>query len=223
MKTISAFILCFLFMQGISAQETIMRINTVDTVEIEGNLIHVGNDVLVLFIAGSGPTDRDCNNSMGLQTDAFKMMADTLRHHGISSFRYDKRGIGLSTRVPESELSIQDYIYDASFFVDKFSEEYKKIFIFGHSEGALIGKVVAHQNENVTGLMAVCGTSIPLDDIVREQLSKFPKLLELAEVHLKEIENNEPLSEVNPMLQSLFRESVVSYLNQYSHWILLRK
>ena len=193
-------------------QETVLRINTIDSIEIEGNLIHAGYSKLVLFIAGSGPTDRNCNNSMGLQTDAFKLLADTLSSNGISSFRYDKRGIGLSTPVSEANLTIQDYIFDASFLVDHFSNEYDEVYLFGHSEGALIGKVVTQENRNVDGFLSVCGTSVPLDDIIREQLAKFPKLLDLAEVHLQEIENDEPLSEVNPMLMSLFRESVVPYL-----------
>ena len=201
-----------LIITGLFGQETVMRINTIDSIEIEGNLVHFSNDKLVLFIAGSGPTDRNCNNSMGLTNNAFKMMADTLRAEGISSFRYDKRGIAESTKVHESELTIYDYVYDASFLVSKFAEDYDEIYIFGHSEGALIGKVVAHQNDKVSGFMSVCGMSVTLDKIILEQLAKFPKLYDLAEVHLNEILNDEPLSEVNPMLQSLFRESVVPYL-----------
>ena len=51
---------------------------------------------LVLIIAGSGPTDRNGNNTTGLQTDAYRMISDTLAVNGIASLRYDKRGVAQS-------------------------------------------------------------------------------------------------------------------------------
>src|SRR5690349_24675735 len=55
-----------------------------------------GNDrvPLAVIIAGSGPTDRDGNSVQGLQTDAYKQLAQALADPGIASVRYDKRGIG---------------------------------------------------------------------------------------------------------------------------------
>ena len=49
---------------------------------------------VVLLIAGSGPTDRDCNSALGLKSDAFRMLADSLNRMGIAVARYDKRGSG---------------------------------------------------------------------------------------------------------------------------------
>ena len=37
-----------------------------------------GKIPVVLFIAGSGPTDRNCNSAIGLKTDAFKYLAEGL-------------------------------------------------------------------------------------------------------------------------------------------------
>ena len=52
---------------------------------------------VVLIIAGSGPTDRNANSGAGvLNSDAYKMLADSLRNAGIAAVRYDKRGVGES-------------------------------------------------------------------------------------------------------------------------------
>lgn len=54
---------------------------------------------IVLIIAGSGPTDRDCNSAMGIRTNAYKLLAADLVKNGISSLRFDKRGIGKSRQT----------------------------------------------------------------------------------------------------------------------------
>ncbi|MCW3122678.1 MAG: hypothetical protein JWQ38_2170, partial [Flavipsychrobacter sp.] len=51
---------------------------------------------VVLIIAGSGPTDRDGNNPMGVKASSYKMLAEALQKEGIATVRYDKRGIGES-------------------------------------------------------------------------------------------------------------------------------
>jgi len=86
------------------------------------------------------------------------------------------------------------------------------VYVIGHSEGALIGSVVSHSNDHVKGFISLSGISESLDNIVLTQLSKYPILHELAIVHIEEIKNDKPLSEVNPMLVSLFRDSLVPFL-----------
>ena len=53
------------------------------------------NSVLSIIISGSGPTDRDGNNT-SLKSDYLKMLAEGLFENGVSSYRYDKRGVGNS-------------------------------------------------------------------------------------------------------------------------------
>ena len=50
---------------------------------------------VVLIISGSGPTDRDGNNSM-MKNNSLKMLAEELLKNNIASVRYDKRGIAES-------------------------------------------------------------------------------------------------------------------------------
>lgn len=42
---------------------------------------------IVLVLAGSGPTDRNCNQLPTLHTDAFRLLAEALQQNGIASVR----------------------------------------------------------------------------------------------------------------------------------------
>ena len=60
----------------------------------------------VVLVAGSGPTDRDGNNSLvPVRIDLLKQIAELLAGVGIASLRYDKRGIGASGRPSDSAES----------------------------------------------------------------------------------------------------------------------
>lgn len=187
-------------------------INTSEEVHISGTLNYVGSEQLVIIIAGSGPTDRDCNSAMGLKTNAFKMLADSLGSYGISSYRYDKRGVGKSSPVSESELVVQDFVADAAAMVEHFKDNFQEVTILGHSEGVLIGSLVAAQNKDVKSLIGVSGTSISLDSILLIQMAGYPSLLPEMRQHIAAIKQGKPLGEVTPFLQAIFRESVVPYL-----------
>ena len=75
-------------------------------IELAGTLVLPMNSELqkvpgVVLIAGSGPTDRDGNNPLiPAKIDLLKQIAELLADAGIASIRYDKRGIGQSTRAP---------------------------------------------------------------------------------------------------------------------------
>jgi hypothetical protein len=62
----------------------------------------------VLIIAGSGPTDRD-GNQPNFTTNTYRLLAAGLAAEGISSLRYDKRGIGQSRALLTRE---EDAVFD---------------------------------------------------------------------------------------------------------------
>ncbi len=47
---------------------------------------------VVLIIPGSGPTDRDGNNPLGVTAAPYRLLAEALAAKGVSSVRIDKRG-----------------------------------------------------------------------------------------------------------------------------------
>src|SRR5204862_505648 len=70
---------------------------------------------LVVFVAGSGPTDRDGNSALGLKSDVYRLMADALARKGVASLRYDKRGIGRSGfGGGEKDVAVETVVDDAA-------------------------------------------------------------------------------------------------------------
>ena len=125
-----------------------------------------GKIPVALIIAGSGPTDRDGNNSM-MKNNSLKLLAESLAKNGIASLRYDKRGVGESKQALKSELDIsfQDYIQDADSLL-ALLKQYKQFYtyiIIGHSEGSLIGMNVA---KNANGFISLAGAGNSADIIL---------------------------------------------------------
>lgn len=141
-------------------------------------------ETVVLIIAGSGPTDRNGNNPMGVGGNSYRMLAEALAEAGIASLRYDKRAIGRSvlddpTRLPD--LTFDDYIADAAALADYLAGEgFRRVVLAGHSEGALIALRTAQQSKAVAAVVSLCGAGYPLDQILRLQLAG-----QLAPAHLE--------------------------------------
>lgn len=189
------------------------NIQVSDSIYISGTLEYKNTDKLIIMIAGSGPTDRN-GNAPGLQTNAFQMLADHFYASGISSFRYDKRGIANSTKVPESTMTIHNFTDDLNRIIDHFAKDFEEIILFGHSEGVLIGSMTAHTRSDIHSFIAIGGMSKTFDELLVDQFSKnYPFLAPQVKKHIEEIKNSKPLSEVHPYLKSVFRPSVVPLLS----------
>lgn len=83
---------------------------------IEGTIAHTNQkEKLAIIISGSGPTDRNGNNPMGVNANSYKMLAEELAKENIATIRFDKRGIGKSKLVDndESKITFDDFIADA--------------------------------------------------------------------------------------------------------------
>lgn len=169
-----------------------------------------------LIIAGSGPTDRDGNSPMiSSKTNSLKMISELLLNNNIASLRYDKRGIGASDKVNESDLTFDTYINDAVEWVKylKNDKRFSKIIIIGHSEGALIGMVAARLT-NAEKYISLCGPGETLDLILERQLkdNNLPQLtLNYCKSVLDSLKNGHLVKNVDPSLNMLFRPSVQPY------------
>lgn len=134
-----------------------------------------GAETAVLLIAGSGPTDRDGNNRLGIRSDCYRLLAEELTAAGYAVLRYDKRAIGSSvlddpTQLPE--LTLDQYIDDAAALADYLAGEgFRRVVLAGHSEGALIASVAAQRSPAVAGIISLCGAGYPMDEVLRLQLA----------------------------------------------------
>ncbi len=225
-KIICVFILNFLTL-GLFAQtnseskftesEIVLKTTTGDifgTLTVPNNL---KNSPIVLIIAGSGPTDRNGNSPIGVNTNAYKMLAENLANNGISAVRYDKRAIAASKAagVSEIDLRFDNYINDAIAWIEliKADKRFSKVIVLGHSEGSLIGMIAAERT-NSDGYISVAGCGRAADIILAEQLKTKlpPQLVDESNSILDSLRNGKTVKKVSPILISMYRSSVQPYL-----------
>ena len=191
---------------------------TTESGTLEGTLLIPETKAMIpaaLIIAGSGPTDRDGNNPM-MKNNSLKMLSTELLKNGISTLRYDKRGIGKSKNagLKESDLRFENYIEDAKGWIKflKHNKGFDQIIVIGHSEGSLIG-MIASQEKDVDKFISIAGVGQSADKTIREQLKAQPAIvLEQSTPILNKLIQGKMVKNVPPMLTSLFRPSVQPYL-----------
>jgi pimeloyl-ACP methyl ester carboxylesterase len=174
---------------------------------------------IVLIIAGSGPTDRDGNNMLGVKANTYKMLADSLAQVGIASVRYDKRGVGASAAAlkDQSKLRFEDMVADAVAFIQKIKtlNQYKEIYILGHSEGSLIGMLAATQTD-VSGFISIAGAGESADVIIKRQIKELePELYPETESLLAQLKQGKEVQSSNTTLASLFNSSIQGYMRTW--------
>ncbi len=186
---------------------------------IKGTLFSPEKDIkqtkLVILIAGSGPTNRNGNSMVGGVNNSLKFLAEGLAQNGIAVFSYDKRIFAqmLNKTMDEKTLSFEDFINDAKDVIAyyKSQKKYSKIIIAGHSEGSLIGMVAA--NGTVDGYVSLSGAGRPIDEVISEQVVKnSPSMKEAVDKDFVLLKEGKTFENKNPLLESLFRESVQPYM-----------
>lgn len=183
-----------------------------------------GSDTAVLIVAGSGPTDRNGNSGQGLNSYAYKMLADELVKGGVAILRYDKRAIGRSTlndptTIPN--LVFNDFVDDAVRCIDYLrGEGFKKVVVVGHSEGGEIALHLAlREDVKVDGLVLLCCPGYSMDQILIAQLSaqlvpQYIGLMATATNIIKSIKRGDSVAveSIPQELLSLFHPSVQPFL-----------
>lgn len=171
---------------------------------------------LVLIIAGSGPTDRDGNNSY-MKNNSLLMMARELHKHGIASFRFDKRGIGESSDVEKNEREMTPgvFVQDVRDWVTLLSRDkrFSAIILAGHSEGSLLGMLAAGNNPEVSGFISIAGAGRPIDEILKDQFSHIQaEPREIIYSLLDKLKQGDTIPNIPPILYSVFRPDIQPYL-----------
>ena len=168
---------------------------------------------VALIIAGSGPTNRD-GNQTGLQSNAYKKLAYGLAENNIASLRYDKRGVAKSIGAAkkESDLRFEDYVNDAKDWIRllKQDKRFSKVIVIGHSEGSLIGLIAAPGADK---FVTIAGAGQSVDKIIKEQFSKEPKEnKDLTYSIIDSLKNGKIVNNVDPNPNYIFRLSVQPYI-----------
>jgi uncharacterized protein len=186
--------------------------------KLEGTLTlpkKVKQPPVAIFIAGSGPTDRDGNNPFA-KNNSLKYLSDALVKEGIATLRYDKQGVGASAGASkaEKELVFENFVEDLILWIDFIDQEYdfSEITLIGHSEGSLIA-LLAAQKRGVKQVVSLAGAGRPIDVVLEEQLSAQDMKLGMESRSIMErLKRGEEVPEISRDLKTLFRESVRPFL-----------
>ena len=171
---------------------------------------------VALIIAGSGPTDRDGNQPL-MKNNSLRLLGKALAGHGVAALRYDKRGVAKSFAAGpvEENLRFEDYVDDAVGWIRQLrrDHQFNAVAILGHSEGSLIGILVA-KREPIDALISVAGTGRKLATLLRDQLKQnLPRELFQQSSHaVDELLAGRKVDQVPSELKSLFRPSVQPFL-----------
>ena len=127
----------------------------------------------VVMVHGSGASNMD---EKVLKLTPFKDLAEGLARHGIASLRYDKRTFVHARRmIRNKHLTVkEETIEDALLAVQMLKRDpridHDRIFILGHSMGAMLAPRIDAEGADVKGLIMMAGTPYRLEEIVLRQL-----------------------------------------------------
>jgi pimeloyl-ACP methyl ester carboxylesterase len=132
---------------------------------------------VVLIVPGSGPTDRDGNNPLGVRAQPYRLLAEALASRGIATVRIDKRGMfGSAGAGDANAVTIADYATDVHQWARAVRARTgaRCVWLLGHSEGGLVTLVAAQNPADLCGLILVSAGGRPIGTVLREQLRANP-------------------------------------------------
>jgi fermentation-respiration switch protein FrsA (DUF1100 family) len=155
----------------------------------------------ILLNSGSGPQDRQGNSPPALMTNMFTILAERLTEAGIAVLAYDERGVGESTGDYNS-ADLEDLLSDVEVLLDYLEAhpqiDEKRLAMLGHSEGAYFAPLFA---QRLSAVVLLAGSSIPLDQIMVEQVD-----YQLSKPFLS-AQEKAALEEYKPLIDQLLQEA----------------
>jgi uncharacterized protein len=130
-----------------------------------------------VLITGSGPQDRD---ETIFEHKPFLVLADHLTRAGMIVLRADDRGVGgTGTDGNPADDTSADYTTDVksalAFLKSRPEVDSRKIGLIGHSEGAMIGSIVAAEEPNIAFLIMLAGHAVGGDELLYLQGEKIAR------------------------------------------------
>lgn len=129
---------------------------------------------VVVLVHGSGPNDKD--ESIG-PNKIFKDLAYALACKGIAVLRYEKRTKQYQAECAAqiNDLTINDETIDDAVAAiqtvkNVVAIDPARIYVCGHSLGAMCAPRIAAQSKDVAGIILLAGNARPLEDLILEQI-----------------------------------------------------
>jgi pimeloyl-ACP methyl ester carboxylesterase len=143
-----------------------------------------------VLVHGSGPHDRD---ETVLANRPFRDLALGLATRGIAVLRYEKRTYGsnlarLTDASTFDEETTDDAVAAAQLLLRTQTIDPKRVFIVGHSQGAMAAPRIAAREPKLRGLVMLAPPARPLEDLILDQNRYLAELRPAAKTTLAEVE-----------------------------------
>ncbi len=129
----------------------------------------------VVLVHGSGPHDRDETIGPNLP---FRDLAWGLASRGIAVLRYEKRTHEYAAKLadPKGTLTVKEEVLDDALAAVAFLRRHqaidgKRVFVLGHSLGAVLCPKIGTLDPAIAGLICLAGTTRPLGVVMMDQVN----------------------------------------------------
>lgn len=190
---------------------------TTPTGTLAGTILRKG-PIGAVIITGSGPANRDGNSTSNGERGTYLAIANGLAAQGITTLRFDKRGVGDSAAAmrTESDLRFGTMVDDVKAWAAALRKSLgsRCVWLMGHSEGGIIALQAAQDNPDICGLVLLASPGRPLAVLLHEQLDRvLPAAVKpIAFADIDDLAAGKTVDNVPPELMGLFRPSVQPYL-----------
>ena len=178
-----------------------------DSIELPGTLTYSkDNGPLIIWVHGSGNTDRNGNQGAIIKANYIKQFRDSINKKDIAFFSFDKRTSNPKNSKFLKNISFNDLVNDVKKVISHFKSDtrFSEIILIGHSQGSLIAMLAS---ENTHKYISIAGPSSGIDKTLIQQITKqAPFLVDALKAHIKELKETGAIKEVNPMLLTLFKK-----------------
>ena len=154
----------------------------------------------VVLVHGSGSSNMD---EKVMKLTPFKDLAEGLARRGVASIRYDKRSFAHPFKMTREkspitvrEETIEDAVLAAKLLRDDPRIDRDRMFIIGHSMGAMLAPRIDAEGGDFRGLILLAGTPRKIEEVLREQV-------------------DEQLSSMNALLRGLVGKKIQKLLAQF--------
>jgi pimeloyl-ACP methyl ester carboxylesterase len=125
----------------------------------------------VLFVPGTSRTDRDGISDPQSPDPIYKDFSQALTAAGMATFRYDRRGVGLSKLdVDQQRLSLDDLVTDAraalAFLSQRVETDGAPVAVVGYDTGGLVAMRAAAAEPKVKSVVLLSTPGRPLVDVL---------------------------------------------------------
>ena len=128
----------------------------------------------VVMVHGSGPSNMD---EKVMKLTPFRDLAEGLAGRGVASIRYDKRTFAHARKMAKAcptveEETIEDALRAIALLKKDPRIDPARIFLLGHSMGAMLAPRIDAEGGDVKGLILMAGTPYRLEEVVLRQLKQ---------------------------------------------------